>query len=96
MVSVEEKCDKYLDLTSRALKKVKLVSSVAVDGDACAKDFLDLAKRYYSDAHHFKEKGEVLTALLAVTYAHAWLDAGARMNVFDVDGDSELFMVDEK
>ena len=52
-----------------------------------------MAQRYFSDAKHFKEKGDLVTAFAAVNYAHAWLDAGARLGVFDVH-DAELFAAD--
>jgi len=53
-----------------------------------------MAKRYYSDAKHFRDKGDYVTAFAALNYAHGWLDAGARIGLFDVDHDSELFTVD--
>ena len=67
-----------------------------MNGSAEAKDFMDMAERYYSDAKHFESKGEIVTAFAALNYAHGWLDAGARLGLFDVDGDNVLFTVDEK
>ena len=89
-----EKLAKYFDVTSRALAKAKIVEAKDFDWDAKAKDFLDMAQRYFSDAKHFKEKGDIVTAFAALNYAHGWLDAGARLGFFDVDHDSELFTVD--
>jgi len=86
-----ERLDKYFDLTRRALEKVKITDK----DPRLAEDFLDMAKRYFEDAKHFRDKGDIVTAFAAVTYAHAWLDAGARSKLFDVGGDSELFVVDE-
>lgn len=86
----KEKLAKYFDVTSRALAKVKIVSS----HKAKAEDALDMAKRYFSDARHFEEKGDYVNAFAALNYAHGWLDAGARLGLFDVDHDSELFTVD--
>ena len=90
----EQKLAKYFDVTLRALAKVKIVKNPKVDALASAHDFLDMAKRYYSDAKHFADKGDIVTAFAALNYAHGWLDAGARMGVFDVGHDSELFTVD--
>jgi len=92
----DKKLDKYFDVTSRAIAKVKLQSTCKINCKEAAKDFFDMAKRYYSDAKHFKDKGDYVTAFAALNYAHGWLDAGARLGLFDVDGDSELFTVDEK
>ena len=91
----ETKLDKYFDVTSRAIQKVKLVKDVKIDVEKSGEDFFDMAKRYFSDAKHFKEKGEWVMAFAALNYAHGWLDAGARLGLFDVGGDSELFTVDE-
>ncbi len=87
----EEKLSKYFAITGEALAMVK----AAEKGDAQqAADFLDMASRYYSDAQHFKEKGEWVLAYGALNYAHGWLDAGARIRLFKVN-DSRLFTVDD-
>ena len=88
--SIEQKLQKYLELTSKALKKVKIVEKHKKE----AEDILDLAKRYYDDARYFKNKGDLVNAFGAVVYAHAFLDIGARLGFFDVGKDNELFMVD--
>jgi len=59
-----------------------------------AEDLLDLSKRYFSDAKHFQDKEDLLNAFGAICYAHAFLDSGARIGLFDVQGDNRLFMVD--
>lgn len=91
MVS-KKKVEKYLNLTEKALRKIKIKIPSNVNLKKVAEDYLDLAKRYFSDAKYFKSKGELTNAFTAVVYAHAFLDAGARLGVFDVE-DSELFMV---
>lgn len=88
------KLDKYLKLTQEAIKKVKLVKKGKVDFKEAGEDFLDMATRYYKDALYFKDKGDLVTAFAAVNYAHGWLDAGARLGLFDVNRDSKLFAVD--
>jgi len=92
----DKKLDRYFDVTGRAIKKVKLNKKTKIDVEKSAEDFFDMAKRYYSDAKHFKKKGDYVNAFAALSYAHGWLDAGARLGLFDVGGDSELFTVDEK
>ncbi len=89
-----EKLKKYFDVTGRALKKVKIAKPSTIDWEAKARDFLDMAQRYYEDARHFEKKGDVVTAFAALNYAHGWLDAGARLGLFDVGHDSELFTID--
>lgn len=90
----DEKIEKYLGITKRALDKVKITESGEINWKSAAEDFLDMAQRYFSDAKHFKEKGDIINAFAAVNYAHGWLDAGARLGLFDVDHDNVLFTVD--
>ncbi len=91
-VITEEKLDKYFAITRAALAKVSIPELDSYK-KSIAEDFLDMAKRYLSDAAHFREKGDFVSAFGAVNYAHAWLDAGARMGIFGVH-DSELFAAD--
>lgn len=90
----DEKLGHYFDVTGRALKKVKLQRSAQIDVPAAAADFLDMAQRYYDDANFFKDNGDIINAFAALAYAHGWLDAGARIGLFDVDHDNTLFTVD--
>ncbi len=89
-----EKLDRYFDLTNRAIKKIKINLDVKFDSKKIAEDFLDMASRYVEDSKYFRNKGDFVNALAALSYAHAWLDAGARIGIFDVDHDNELFTVD--
>jgi len=87
---------KYFTITGEALEKVKVaLDDSSAEREAQAKDFLDMAQRYYNDAHHFKKKGEFVLAFAALNYAHGWLDAGARIRLFKVN-DNRLFTVDEE
>jgi hypothetical protein len=54
-----------------------------------------MANAYYSDAKHFREKGDFVNAFACVNYAHGWLDCGARIGLFDVGGDDKLFTLYE-
>lgn len=91
----EERLNKYFKLTEEALGKIKIKVPKEVDLKIVAEDFLDMAERYFQDAKHFAKQGDLVTAFAAVSYAHAWLDAGARLGVFDVH-DSRLFTVDDE
>jgi len=92
--NIEDKLKKYFELTAKALKKVKINGKLNPQGKKSAEDILDLAQRYYDDAKYFEKKGDLINAYGAVVYAHAFLDIGARLGLFDVEGNSELFMVD--
>lgn len=89
-LAIEQKLSKYFELTSLALKKVKIVEKHKKE----AEDLLNLAKCYFDDANHFEKKGDLVNAFGAVCYSHAFLDIGARLGFFDVGKDSRMFMVD--
>lgn len=89
----EEKLKKYFEITGEAIKLVKIKTPENIDLKKAGEDFLDMAKRYYEDAKHFQKKGDKVTAFAALNYAHGFLDAGARLGVFDVKN-SRLFAAD--
>ncbi len=95
-VVTDERMEKYLDITARALAKIRIAAPAKSYNRRLADSFLEMANCYYSDAKHFKECGDYVTAFAAVNYAHAWLDCGARIGLFDVDGDDVLFTLYER
>jgi len=89
----KEKVDKYLSITAEALKQIKISNEKSFDWKEKAEDFLDMATRYFDDAKYYKEKGDFVTAFASVSYAHGWLDAGARLGLFDVKN-KKYFTID--
>ncbi len=89
----KEKLDKYFEVTNEALKKAKESSENLDINDNTRDDFIDMVERYLKDAKHFEEKGDLVNAFAALNYAHGWIDAGARIGIFDVH-DSRLFSKD--
>lgn len=87
--------EKDLDITKRALEKVKIVAPEKSYTRRIAEDFLNMAESYYKDALHFQNEGNMVNAFACVNYAHGWLDAGARLGLFDVGGDDQLFTLME-
>jgi hypothetical protein len=90
----DEKLEKYFRITKEALDMVK-EKGFDTKRKKDAEEVLDMAQRYYSDAEHFRKKGEIVTAFAALNYAHGWLDCGARLGLFKVK-DSRLFTVDDE
>lgn len=90
----DEKINKYLEITEKAFTKAKN-SPEKIKIKGAREDFLDMIRRYISDAKHFKSKGDYVNAFAAINYAHGWLDAGARIGLWDVK-DSTLFTVDDE
>jgi len=89
----KEKLEKYFAITKEAIAMIKDKGFDEIREDE-AKDFLNMAENYVSDAEHFAEKEDYVLAYGALNYAHGWLDAGARIALFKVS-DSRLFTVDE-
>src|SRR6266850_3710879 len=82
--------ERYLETTERAIKKVRVAPSQRSHLIRVAQDFLEMAQAYAGDARHFYDRGDFVNALSCVNYAHGWLDAGARLGLFDVGGDDRL------
>ncbi len=86
------KLAKYFKITKEAFSAAKKSGNRTSLKDE-REDMLDMVSRYISDAEHFEAKGDFVNAFAALSYAHGWLDAGARIGIFDVH-DSRLFTVD--
>lgn len=91
----DARMERYLRVTREALDKVTIAPADPSHLRRVAEDFLDMARSYYEDALHFRDQGNVVLAYGAVNYAHGWLDAGARLGLFDVEGDHDLFTLSE-
>lgn len=85
-----EKLERYFKLTEMAFAEVK--KNIFKGKEVEAKEIIDMAGNYVSDAHHFEDKGNWVNAFAALNYAHGWLDCGVRLKVFDVD-DDRLFTI---
>lgn len=85
-----EKVSKYTKLTTEALKIAK--KSIIPGKENQAKEIIDMVSNYLSDANHFASKNDLVNAFAALNYAHGWLDAGVRLDVFDVK-DDKLFTI---
>ncbi len=85
-----KKLEKYFNITERALKKAKI--KIKKGKKAQAKEIIDMVENYLSDARYFEQKKDFVNAFAAINYAHGWLDAGVRLDIFDVK-DDKLFTI---
>ena len=92
---LRDKCARDLEVTRRAIDKVRIAVPRRSHYRRAAEDFLSMARAYFSDARHHHEAGDLVLVLACVNYAHGWLDAGARLGLFDVGGDDKLFTLAE-
>jgi hypothetical protein len=93
MADIVEKTERYEDLLAQALA----AAETAVPADTplweAARECEEMARSYLEDGRHFREDEDLVNALAAFSYGHAWLDAGARIGLFDVPESGHLFTV---
>ncbi|AQL44182.1 hypothetical protein BV210_16345 [Halorientalis sp. IM1011] len=90
---LDEKTDRYEDLLADALDAAEIaVPPESPLGEAAA-ECEEMARSYLEDGRHFRADDDPVNALAAFSYGHAWLDAGARIGLFDVPDEGHLFTV---
>jgi len=85
-----EKTDRYCRLLAEALDAAEIAPPADTPMEKAAQECRGMAAAYLADAEHFRENDDPVNALAAASYGHGWLDAGARLGLFDVP-DSHLF-----
>jgi hypothetical protein len=87
---LEEKTERYGQLLAEALDAATVAPPPDTPLAETAEEFLEMARSYRADGASFAETDDPVNALAAYAYGHAWLDAGARMGLFQVP-DTHLF-----
>lgn len=90
---LEEKTDRYEGLLADALEAASVAPPEGTPMAEAAADCREMADSYLEDGRHFREEDDLVNALASFSYGHAWLDAGARVGLFDVPADGHLFTV---
>ena len=85
-----KKIEKYSQLTEKALFISK--KSVIKGKEKYAKEIIEMVENYLSDAKYFQSENDFVNAFAAINYAHGWIDAGVRLDVFNVK-DDKLFTI---
>jgi hypothetical protein len=93
MADLDEKIDRYESLLAEALDAATVAPAPGSPLAEAATDFHGMAGSYLEDGRHFRADGDPVNALAAFSYGHAWLDAGARIGLFDVPTEGDLFTV---
>jgi hypothetical protein len=86
----KDKIEKYYKLSSRALEIAK--KSIEKSKEKEAKEIILMVECYLKDSLHFEKNNDYINAFACINYAHGWLDAGARLKIFNVT-DNKLFTV---
>lgn len=87
----DERLHRYMSLTEDAIGRVSIALSSKGTMFTVAEDMLKMATDYLADARHFEGEGKRVDAFACLNYAYGWLDAGARMGLFDVGEDYVKF-----
>lgn len=90
---IEEKTDRYEGLLAEAVDAAAVAPPEGTPMHDAALECAEMAESYLSDGRHFRDEGDLVNALASFSYGHAWLDAGARVGLFDVPTEGHLFTV---
>jgi hypothetical protein len=86
-----EKTDRYEGLLAEALDAAAIAPPEGTPMHDAALDCEEMAAAYLDDGRHFRTEDDPVNALASFSYGHAWLDAGARIGLFDVPEEGHLF-----
>jgi len=78
----KEKIETYRTMTSKAVEIAK--SSIIKGKEKEAKEIIEMVSNYLSDSEYFEKNKDFVNAFAALSYAHGWLDAGVRLDIFDI------------
>ncbi|GAA0199545.1 DUF357 domain-containing protein [Haladaptatus pallidirubidus] len=90
---IVEKTNRYERLLLEALDAAEIAPAADTPMGEAAADCQEMARSYLEDGRHFRDDDDLVNALASFSYGHAWLDAGARIGLFDVPRDGHLFTV---
>ena len=90
---LKEKTDRYETLLAEALEAAEIVPPAGTPLHEAALDCEEMARSYLEDGRHFRAVDDPVNALAAFSYGHGWMDAGARVGLFAVPTEGELFTV---
>ncbi|PSQ57526.1 MAG: DUF357 domain-containing protein [Halobacteriales archaeon SW_9_67_25] len=93
MADIQKKTDRYEELLAEALAVAEVAPPGGTPMADAASECEEMARSYLDDGRHFRAEGDFVNALAAFSYGHAWLDAGARVGLFDVPEEGHLFTV---
>jgi hypothetical protein len=93
MADIVEKTNRYERLLAEALAEATVAPPEGTPMAEAAADCEEMAESYLNDGRHFREEDDLVNALASLSYGHAWLDAGARVGLFNVPTEGHLFTI---
>ena len=86
----ERRLKKYFKTTETALDIAR--KNIIKGKEKEAKEIIDMAENYLSDARHFEKEGHWVNAFAAINYSHGWIDSASRLGLIKVK-DNKLFVL---
>ncbi|MEM4325989.1 MAG: DUF357 domain-containing protein [Candidatus Pacearchaeota archaeon] len=86
----KEKIKRYREITSKAKNIAQ--KFIAKGREKEAEEIINMVSNYISDSEYFEKKGDYVSSFAALNYAHGWLDAGAKLGIFEVS-DNNFFTI---
>lgn len=81
----KKRLEEYRTLTNKALGIAK--KSIIKGKENYAREIIEMVSNYLSDSEYFEKKDDLVNAFAAINYAHGWLDAGVRLDIFNSEND---------
>jgi len=66
--------------------------SQKIGNNRACEEIIEMVENYLNDSKYFEQKKDFVNAFAAINYAHGWLDAGVRLDIFDIK-DDKLFTI---
>lgn len=86
-----EKTGRYEELLAEALEAAEIAPQEGTPLYDAAEEYEEMARSYLEDGRHFREEDDLVNALASFSYGHGWMDAGARIGIFEVPEEGHLF-----
>ena len=80
----------YRKITTKALKLAEKAVNKGKEQEA--REIIEMVSCYLKDSEYFEKQGHLVNSFACLNYAHGWLDAGARLKIFNVK-DRKLFTI---
>jgi hypothetical protein len=93
MADLEEKTDQYEEMLAQAVETAEIAPPEGTPMADAAAECVEMARSYLEDGRHFRDEDDPVNALAAFAYGHGWLDAGARVGLFDAPEEGHLFTI---
>lgn len=87
---IDKKLIENLGIIKEILAKAKLAPENLNIMDSTKKEFMEIIEEHIDNAENFLKNDDFIKSFTSLSYAQGWLDAGAKVGIFDLS-DLKLF-----